>query len=181
LSETSVPQPTTLYGKSKLDGTKAVERCAIDFHLKCATARLFTVYGPGEHAGRLVPDLLQVSKTGEDLKLTAGIQKRDFTYVEDVAEGLLRLGLTSTKPGEVINLATGKLTPVREFAETAATILNIQKERLILGALSTRTDEMEHSDVSIRRLRELLSWSPATNIAEGIQKTIEFERAADGI
>ena len=177
LSETSVPNPTTLYGKSKLEGTQVIAKSGI----KSAIARLFTVYGPGEHAGRLLPDLLKASRTGKEVKLTAGVQKRDFTFVEDVAEGLLRLGLSSTVPAEIINLATGKLISVREFAETAAVILNIRTEQLSIGALPTRTEEMEHSEVSIRRLREVLGWSPATSITQGIQKTQEFERGSDGI
>src|SRR5262245_18698504 len=51
LSETSTPHPTTLYGKSKLAGSEVVSRCSKELPLKSATARLFTIYGPGEHTG----------------------------------------------------------------------------------------------------------------------------------
>lgn len=176
LVETSTPQPTTLYGITKLRGTNAVATCSRDLHLKSVTARLFTVYGPGEHPGRLLPDLIQASKTGKPLHLTSGIQKRDFTFVDDVAQGLLRMGLIVAGAGEIVNLATGKLRSVREFVEDAAGILSIARDNLMFGALPVRKEEMQHGDVSIMKLRNLLSWVPETTPAEGIRKTVEFER-----
>jgi UDP-glucose 4-epimerase len=120
---------------------------------------------------------MRVAKSGESLPLTAGGQKRDFTYVDDVAEGLLRLGLTEHGRGEVVNLATGRLTTVREFAETAARILNLPLERMEFGSIPTRSEEMEHEEVSLARLRRMTGWSPTTNVAEGIRRTLDFDRA----
>jgi nucleoside-diphosphate-sugar epimerase len=174
LAETSVPNPTTLYGRSKLAGTLRLAQHCRTQAIKGLTARLFTVYGPGEYAGRLMPSLLEAARSGEALPLTAGTQKRDFTYVEDVAEGLLRLGLATADPGEAVNLATGRLTTVKRFAETAARILGIQRAQLHFGALPTRVEEMEHSEVAIGRLRRLTSWTPEAAIAEGIRRTAEF-------
>ena len=75
-----------------------------------------------------------------------------------------------------MNLATGKLTPVRDFTETAARILQISPNRLDFGALPTRIEEMEHSNVSIERLRRLTAWAPPTGIEEGIRKTMSLVR-----
>jgi UDP-glucose 4-epimerase len=171
LAEDSTPQPTTLYGQSKLAGTLALAESCQKHHLKGLTARLFTVYGPGEHPGRLLPSLVETAKTGHFLALTAGTQKRDFTYVEDVAEGLLRLGLGSAQPGEIVNLATGQLTSVRSFIQIAAQVLQIPNDRLEFGAIPIRAEEMEHAPVSIVRLRRLIAWTPSTHIAEGIRRT----------
>lgn len=154
LSEDSAPNPTTSYGQSKLAGTRLLARGCETYNLSGLTARLFTVYGPGEHKGRLLPALIETAKSGKPLNLTAGEQKRDFTYVEEVAEGLLRLGLIKVQPGEVVNLATGKLASVRDFARTAAQVLQIPEEKLQFGILETRGEEMEHSEVTIERLRE---------------------------
>jgi len=178
LSENADPRPTTLYGKTKLNGTKALMDCCERYEINGVTARLFTVYGPGEHSGRLLPDLIQAAHTENPLQLTAGLQSRDFTYIEDVAEGLLRLGLCRPLRGEPVNLATGKLNPVRHFAERAASILGIPPERLLFGAIPVRSEEMRHSNVSIDRLRELTGWAPATSIEEGVRKTIDFQKEA---
>lgn len=175
LSEESVPNPTTLYGRSKLAGTNLLARCCNAYGIRGLTARLFTVYGPGEHEGRLLPSLLDIAKTGKALGLTAGYQKRDFTYVEDVAEGLLLLGKVKSDPGYIVNLATGRLTSVRDFVLTAAKILQIPSDRLNFGAIPVREEEMVHSEVSLLRLKQLTGWLPSMQIGEGIRNTYHFE------
>lgn len=174
LREDSLANPTTLYGKTKLVGTKNLEKCCDLFGIKGLTARLFTVYGPGEHPGRLLPSIMKLEENDGSLQLTAGEQKRDFTYVEDVADGLLRLGLTTGKHGKIVNLATGKLTSVRTFAETAANVLRIPGEKLNFGALPTRPEEMHHDPVTIERLKQFTGWVPPTNISAGVYKTKAF-------
>lgn len=175
LREDTRPDPTTAYGRTKLAGTRLVERLGRDTGTRALTARLFTVYGPGEHDGRLLPSVLRAAGSGDRLRLTEGGQARDFTYVGDVAEGLLRLGASSAEPGETVNLATGTLTEVRTFVETAARVLSIPEERLLFGALPTRPEEMLHDDVSIERLEALTAWRPKTSIAEGVARTVRFE------
>jgi len=107
LREDSIPRPTTLYGRSKLAGTRALTSCCTSYGIKGLTARLFTVYGPGEHLGRLLPLLLETARTGHTLELTGGLQRRDFTFVRDVAEGLLRLGLARGATGRGRELGDG--------------------------------------------------------------------------
>jgi len=170
LDERSAPNPTTLYGRTKLAGTRL-----LDGHAGAVAARLFTVYGSGEHEGRLLPSLLAAARTGERLPLSAGTQRRDFTFVEDVAEGLLRLGAATTSG--VVNLATGRLAPVREFVETAARVLGISADRLSFGALPTRPEEMAHEPVTVARLRAATGWVPATTVAAGIERTSRFLEA----
>jgi|SRR5581483_7074999 UDP-glucose 4-epimerase len=178
LTEDVEPHPTTLYGKSKLLGTQLIAQCCSAYGVRGIVARLFTVYGPGEHEGRLLPTLLRAAKTQEPIALTTGEQERDFTYVEDVAEGLLRLGATQTGWGEIVNLASGQLTSVRKFAETAAELLDISSERLVFGARPPLPEEMHHGVVSTQRLVDLTGWRLPTQIREGICRTCEFEELA---
>ena len=174
LLEDTETEPGTLYGKSKLIGTLFLSEQSKANRLKGVTARLFTVYGPGEHAGRLLPALLDAAYAGTSLPLTEGTQMRDFTYVQDVAEGLIQLGLS--KPQDtIVNLATGQLTSVRSFAQTCAQILRIPPENLLFGALPTRPEEMKHTGVSIEKLRNAIGWTPPTSIADGIRQTVEWE------
>lgn len=176
LSEDTPPRPHTLYGRSKLAGTRTLGRVCRRLGVAGLTARLFTVYGPGEHDGRLLPSLLRAADTGETLEMTAGVQARDFTYVEDVAGGLLRLGLGGTSPGEIVNLATGTLTTVRAFAETAAEVLGIPGDRLRFGALETRPDEMAHDEIDVTRLETRTGWRPSTSVRDGVRRTAEVRR-----
>jgi nucleoside-diphosphate-sugar epimerase len=173
LSEQRLPRPTTLYGRSKLDGTERLQQCAEAHGLPAFTARLFNVYGPGERSGRLLPLLMDAATRGQPLPLTEGEQKADFVYVEDVAEGLLRIGLARGHPGEIVNLATGKLTSVRAFAERAAWLLGLPQHLLHFGALPQRAETLRYNAVSTARLRRLTGWTPPAEIDDGIRRTIE--------
>lgn len=176
LSEDTLPHPTSLYGRSKLAGTQLLLQCCNTYGVRGMSVRVFQAYGPGEHEGRLIPTLLRAAQTGESIELTSGEQKRDFIYVEDVVEGFLRLGLANVEWGEVVNLATGRMTSVREFVQAAATVLPIPADHLKFGALPLPPEEMMHAGVSIARLEYLTGWSPPTDIADGIRKTVEFMR-----
>jgi nucleoside-diphosphate-sugar epimerase len=172
LNEATEPKPTTLYGRTKLAGTRRLAELAATLPLRAATARLFMVYGPGEHAGRLLPSLIESARLQKPLPLTSGTQQRDFTFVGDAAEALLRLGVANgVRPGEAVNVATGRLTSVRDFVEAAARALKLPTELLQFGALPTRAEEMRHSPVAVARAKELLDWLPPTAIEEGLRKS----------
>lgn len=176
LREDSETHPTTLYGKSKLAGTTNLMRHCESYRLVGLVGRLFAVYGPGEIDGRLLPTLAENAGTNEPIELTAGLHRRDFVYVEDAAEALLRLGLARSKSSGVVNIASGTLTSIRSFTETAAGVYGIPRECLKFGALPTRDEEMAHDPVNIQRLREVTGWQPSTTVLDGITKTSLFLR-----
>jgi nucleoside-diphosphate-sugar epimerase len=173
IREATAPEPSTEYGRTKLAGTRAVEHAARSHGLPALVARLFTVYGPGEHSDRLLPSIRRAAATSEPVGLTRGLQRRDFTYVEDVAEALLRLAVSPARPGEVVNVATGRLTAVRDFAGTAASVLGLAPGLLRFGALPDRPEEMWQDEVDVSRLRALTGWRPPTGIRDGIRRTSE--------
>jgi UDP-glucose 4-epimerase len=176
LSEETKPEPMTLYGTSKLAGTRSMISGCQTSGIPGLTARLFTVYGPGEHPERLLPSLIRISESGENLPLTGGEQKRDFMMVEEAAEGLLRLGLSNHRNPEVVNLATGRLHAVRQFVMAAAQTLDVPANRLLFGSLPTRAEEMSHEPVRIQKLISLVGWHPEIDISEGISRTIQFNQ-----
>jgi nucleoside-diphosphate-sugar epimerase len=176
LSEDVAAAPTTDYGWSKLAGTEHVLHFGRAGH-PASVARLFNVYGPGEHPDRLLPTIERAARTASRVPLSSGTQSRDFTYVEDVAEGLLRLALEPMASGMVVHLATGRLTSVREFAETAADVLGLPRSALDFGAMPDRDVELHHGPVDIGRLRRILGWAPPTPLADGLRRSWEFAYA----
>lgn len=171
--EGTTPRPHTPYGSTKLAGTLSLGAVAVSTGLRCVTGRAFTVFGAGEHPGRLLPTL-RAARTESAVRLSAGTQSRDFAYAEDVADGLLRLGVSPARPGEVVNVATGVLRSVREFAETAARVLGIPADRLAFGADSVRPDEMRIVGVDVGRLRALTGWVPDANLDATIRRAVRF-------
>ena len=177
LAENSITEPTTLYGRSKQKGTLVLRSACQTGELRGLTARLFALYGPGEMPARLLPLLLECARTQQPIELTAGQHERDFVYIEDVADGLLRLGMSAAMPGDIVNVATGKLSSIRAFIEEAATILGIPDELLLFGALPTRAEEMKHAPITNARLRTLTDWVPSTTLADGIRNSWVFAQS----
>ena len=168
VDEDAAPAPRTPYAAAKLEGTRRVAEVRRATGVRAVTARVATVYGPGEHPHRLLPTLLRAAATGETVDLTAGGQERDFTHVRDVAEGLLRLGALEHAP-DVVNLATGRLTTVRAFAECAMRAAGVPAERVRFGAVPYRDDEVWQGPIRIDRLRAAAGWSPETGVEDGIR------------
>ncbi len=168
------PKPVTVYGKSKLAGTQAVADVCLETGLSAVTARVFNVFGPGEASHRLLPSLMRAAREGVPIDLTSGLQERDFCVVHDVAEGLLRLGAASPLGGDPINLASGRLTSLRDLVMEAAHQLQIDERLLRFGVRPDRSEEVLKPRVFVDRLRHLTGWLPDTTVAEGIRRTVAF-------
>lgn len=177
VSEDGPAYPHNDYGRTKLAGTMALHDVAQSTGLRSVTARPFTVFGPGEHPGRLLPTISKAAATRSTALLSSGLQSRDFVYVEDVAEGLLRLGLSEGPEGETVNLASGRLTTVRAFAETAASVLELPSNQLLFGREAVRADEMRITGVDVSRLRERTGWTPDPDLARTIRRSVQFDTA----
>jgi nucleoside-diphosphate-sugar epimerase len=179
LDENAQPLPSTTYGQTKLAATTILQHARDEDRFPSVTARLFTVFGPGEHAGRLFPTLVGARATNERIPLSIGTQSRDFVYVEDAATALLKLGLVPAErltggmhpfDAPAINVASGNLTSVREFALAAAKILGIPESRLGFGDLPQLPEEMFHGPVPVARLQAALGWLPPADPASGLQR-----------
>lgn len=172
--------PASPYGRSKLAGTLAVAARSRDRGLAAVVARAFTVYGPGEPAGRLLPTLLAARTAGTPVGLTAGTQRRDFTYVGDVAEAILRIASAPRSADPVVNVASGRLLTVREFAVEAARTLGIPESHLRFGTADARREEMDHDPVSNAKLLALVGWTPRTSVADGVARTLRATMPGGG-
>jgi nucleoside-diphosphate-sugar epimerase len=177
LAEDSPTAATTLYGTTKLAGTNVLVSRARATGTSAFVARLFTVYGPGEHTGRLLPSILAARTSATPVPLSDGLQKRDFCYVEDVAEGLLRLAASPIAPGTIVNLSTGVMQTVRSFVTAAAEEAGIPAERFQFGVLPRREEEMQQTGVSVQRLQDLTGWRPDADIALGVRRALAREAA----
>ncbi len=181
VSESSPENPHSDYGRTKLAGTHKLVTAAKSNGLRAVCARLFTVYGPGEHPGRLLPSLLDAARTKKPLQLTAGEQQRDFVFVGDVAEALLRIGCVEGAAPPVVNVATGTLTTVRGFAECAAELLRLEPGQLQFGVLPYRGDELHQGSVSTKLLEQCAAWKPRMSVRDGIRETITFTARQCGV
>jgi nucleoside-diphosphate-sugar epimerase len=104
----------TPYGRAKQAAAEAASAVDVSF----ATALVFFPYGPFDQPSRLVPSLVRSLAAGQEARVSAGMQRRDFIHVTDVGRALAAL-LDSDVQGDV-NIGTGHGASVREVATTVA-------------------------------------------------------------
>jgi dTDP-6-deoxy-L-talose 4-dehydrogenase (NAD+) len=110
--------PVTLYAAAKLSLFHMLEKRFAGSGTTLAWARLFYLFGEGEHPARLFPMLHRRLAAGEKVELTSGDKLRDFL---DVAEaGAMIAGLAETGQAGVVNICSGKAVTIRQIAEGIA-------------------------------------------------------------
>lgn len=141
--------------------------------LKFINISLQHMYGPGDDKSKFTAHVISSClKNVESLKLTSGVQKRDFVFIDDVVSAydtILSHG-RHMADFEDIEVGSGVSVPVREFVELVHS-LTASKTLLEFGAVLYRTNEAMLFEADISRMRSF-GWVPATSLVEGIKITV---------
>jgi UDP-glucose 4-epimerase len=171
------PQPTSVYGISKLAATQLVKECAAKTSLSCVVVRPFQVFGPDEPLHRLIPDVLRQAAAGESVRLQNPKVRRDWVYVEDVAEAF-ELALGNNVTGSV-DIGTGVATSVREVVEKVLAFSGHATDdvrRASERASGDSDDARLSGTADVRPAQELLGWTARHDLATGLRKTVDWYR-----
>ncbi len=171
--------PKNVYGASKLAGESLLLGYNGNYGLQCVSLRLFNVYGPnmkpGPYAG-VIYKFLERIRDGESLRVEGdGKQTRDFVFVEDVAEAILR-ALESDRVG-IYNIGTGREVSILELADL---LFNITGKDMGLEFVPPRPGDIRRSMANIDRAREELGWEPRTTLEEGLKRTVDWFFSEEG-
>jgi nucleoside-diphosphate-sugar epimerase len=172
LDEARVDPPTSLYGAAKLTGTAALTELSREHGAHALCARLFTVVGDGEHAGRLLPTLRAAALGQAGIPLSAGTQERDFAWVGDVARALVDLATAPWAPGAVVNIGSGRMHTVRAFVEAAARELHIAPSRLHFGAVPSLPGDGTGVTVPLQRMQHLLGYTLPRDLTQVVRSAL---------
>lgn len=168
-SEDSPPDPISPYGTSKAAAELSVRQCDIPWVI----LRPFIIYGGGQSHNMFIPQLIRSVLKGEDFSMTAGEQTRDFLYIDDFVDACIRSGLSKEAEREIINIASGKETPLADVAKNVMSQVD-HPAKIRLGALPYRENERWHVKADIEKADRLLGWKPMTNLIDGLKKTIHW-------
>lgn len=162
--------PPSVYAATKYFGEILSNNILEETETIIKIARFFTVYGPyGRPDMSILRFIHWIASEEEVIIYGDGNQKRSFTFVEDIVNGLLKL--SEFERGGTFNFGSNKTYSLNEVINLIEN--NLNKEANIINK------ERAYKDVDIvlpnlKNSKELLGWEPNTNIEDGIKKTVEW-------
>jgi len=138
--------------------------------------RLFNVFGPGGLPGRyknVIPNFMYRALQGEPLPVMgSGKETRDFTFISDIVDGLLRAGIVPEAVGEAMNIGSGRETASADLADA---INRVTGNKGGIEAIGKRDwDKSNRRVASIDKARSVLGYDPTMGLEEGLEKTRDW-------
>jgi UDP-glucose 4-epimerase len=169
---------TTPYQINKMTGEMYCNYYHHHYGLPVAKCRFFNSYGPGEVPGQyrnVIPNFIYWARNGVALPITGdGKATRDFTYVLDLVQGLVKAGHSEEAIGESFNLASGKEITITELAHDINKLAGNSREFHYSG--QRRWDTKIRMWASIEKAESLLGYHPMVQIQEGLKNNFEWFR-----
>lgn len=162
-------RPSTIYGKCKAACGLAAQAAAQHYGFGAAWGRVFLPYGPGDPPARLVPTVIAAIEENRPVQMTHGRQLRDFIYVPDAADLLVRL-LFSSETG-AFNIGTGLSTTIRSVVERIADRIG-GRDLLRFGAIEPPAGEPPALVADMSKVRTRLGWTAPTAIEAGLDEIL---------
>jgi UDP-glucose 4-epimerase len=149
------------------------------YGLETVSIRYFNVFGPRQDPSSPYSGVISVFASAllQNRAPTIfgdGEQTRDFTYVTNVVDGVLRACKAAGAGGRVINVATGGRISLNQLFETVRRITGATV-RPVYAEL--RAGDVRDSQADISLARELLGYEPSVSFEDGLQKTVDWYRA----
>ena len=178
--ESAPKVPLSPYGIDKL-GSEMYLRYYTEVHgLPTTALRFFNVYGPRQDPTSPYSGVISIFMDrcvrGVDVTVFGdGDQTRDFVFVSDVADAIVRALFTEADAREPMNIGTGRKTSINELAEH---VREATSSKSGIGHAPARAGEIVHSLADVSRAREALGFEAKTAVAEGLRRTAEWFRSS---
>jgi nucleoside-diphosphate-sugar epimerase len=167
---------TTPYQISKMAGELYCNFYWHHYGLPVVKTRFFNSYGPGEVPGQyrnVIPNFIYWAMKGQPLPITGdGKMTRDFTYVGDIVDALIRAGVKEGIIGSEMNIASGREIEIVEMAEMINSLVGN-----VAGMVFTdrrKWDTKSRLLASIDRAKEQLGYDPDTKFEDGLRATVAW-------
>lgn len=192
----NVDHPVSLYAASKKANELMAHTYSHLYHVPTTGLRFFTVYGPWGRPDMAYFLFTKAILAGEPIPVfNHGKMRRDFTYIDDIVEGVVRVldilpqpnsgrsGLapnpgTSTAPYRVYNIGNNQPVELLHFIEVLETCLGRKVEKQLLPM---QAGDVPETYADVDDLMRDVGFRPATSIDEGIARFVEWYRAYYGV
>jgi nucleoside-diphosphate-sugar epimerase len=171
--------PLSPYALQKLVAEQYCQMFTRLYGLETVTTRYFNVFGPRQDPGSPYSGVISLFSTalleGRQPRIYGdGGQTRDFTYVSNVVDGVLRACEAPNASGEVINVATGGRISLNELLQTLNRIVGTDIRPIYHEA---RAGDVRDSQADITKARTLLGYAPTVGLEEGLRRTLDWCRS----
>lgn len=174
VAETAPAAPRSPYGACKVGAEAMIAALAPATGLEAIVLRPFSVYGPGARRDGVLPTVLWQALHAEAVEVADLAPVRDYVFVDDVADALLRATRCPLPPGPPVtcNLASGKGVSVGDLAALALAVVGRS-----VPVRQARADRPATASVSrlvgdTRRAGQVLGWEATTPLEEGLRRTV---------
>jgi nucleoside-diphosphate-sugar epimerase len=173
--EEAPQRPHNLYALSKAAGSLAALELGRHLSLDVVVARPFGLWGPGEPHFRIVPQIIAACRQRQPLALTDCDVMRDYSFVADAAEWIVRLTFShAITSGAVINIGSGRPILLRDFALAFADRLD-GRRLMEFGKRPQRPNEPKSVVANVSRLIGLIGPLTHTDFDEGLRQMLAAE------
>ena len=167
---------TTPYQINKMAGEMYCNFYGHHYNMQIVNCRFFNSYGPGEAPGQyrnVIPNFIYWAMKGQSLPITGtGEETRDFSYVLDLVQGLIKSGFYKEAVGENFNLAAGREISIKDMAKLVNEITG-NKADLIFKP-RRKWDTKPRLLASIEKAQKLINYQPLVKFKDGFMKNIEW-------
>jgi len=175
--------PLSPYALQKLVGEQYCQMFTRLYGLETVTIRYFNVFGPRQDPGSPYSGVISLFSTAvlEGRQPTIygdGGQTRDFTYVANVVDGVLRACHAPEVVGEVINVATGGRISLNDLLQVMNGLVGTSLSPLYADA---RQGDVRDSQADITKARTRLGYTPLVSLEEGLRRTLEWARRESSV
>jgi nucleoside-diphosphate-sugar epimerase len=177
--EAMQPSPLSPYALQKLVGEQYAAMFTRLYGLETVSIRYFNVFGPRQDPSSPYSGVISlfISALVEGRRAVIygdGEQTRDFTYVANVVDGVLRACDAPNVAGRTINVATGGRVSLNELHRVLRTLAGGGEDP---AYAEPRLGDVKHSQADITLAETLLGYTPRVSLEEGLRRTLEWYRA----
>jgi nucleoside-diphosphate-sugar epimerase len=175
-TESMAPVPISPYGITKYVGELYAQVFGRVYGLENVSVRFFNVFGPrqdpsSQYSGVLSRFLLAVQKGEQPVIYGDGEQSRDFTYIENIVDEVLRACEAKGASGMVFNGGTGARITLNEVIKV---LEKITGKKVTPKYDAPRTGDIRHSQADIALASQVLGYKPLVNFEDGLRRTWEW-------
>jgi UDP-glucuronate 4-epimerase len=160
------------YAATKLAGEQICSNYAHLFNIHCQCLRFFTVYGPRQRPDLAISKFTKHILAGKPIQQYGdGSTARDYTYIEDIINGIVAASKYDEKSFDIFNLGGSATTTLSELISL---IESATGKKAIIEQIEEQPGDVPQTFADISKANKLLSYAPQTPIAEGITKYVEW-------